>query len=425
MKEKNITISDLELTEKKSEPREVIPADKNQRTVVKTSGEAKKTKVFGKKKFVIALLLTIVGLSIGGTLIYSVISYKPVETSTLINKDLGYLKVGDKNISIYKDLYLPEPSEPRTKINPLNGILMTNTEFMEISDRKPVAVMVNNHAAARPQTNLTSADIVYEALTESGITRYMPVYWQNAVSEVGPIRSLRQYYLEWLSEYDAILIHDGYASSTDPRVDAGGNIWKYGIKSIATQGAWRDHTRVAPHNEYSSVMNAMNIGETKGWTGLPSGFKPWTFKNDASKDERGNVNEVSVYFHERLSNGGLYDAKWVYDKNTNLFSRYIAGTPDIDLANGQQIQSKVIILQEVNYIATGDDKGHIILETQGSGNATILMDGKAIQGRWKKQSRTDRTVFYDAEDKELSLNRGQIWIMVIGKDVGSFDIIEQ
>ena len=85
--------------------------------------------------------------------------------------------------------------------------------------------MINNHSVARPQSGLNSADLVYETLVESGITRYLAIFWSEAPKKVGPIRSARQYYLEWLSPYDPLFIYDGCASSLDPRVNACGNIY--------------------------------------------------------------------------------------------------------------------------------------------------------------------------------------------------------
>ena len=76
-------------------------------------------------------------------------------------------------------------------------------------------------------------------------------------------------------------------------------------------------------------------------------------------------------------------------------------------------------------IPTGDDKGHIIIETMGEGDATILMDGKVIESKWKKKSRTERTLFFDEAGNQIEFNRGLIWICAVPQNDGSFDIIEQ
>jgi hypothetical protein len=322
---------------------------------------------------------------------------------------------------------LSNPTEPRTEQSPLNGLLFTKTEMDTLKKRRPVAVMINNHQAARPQSGLNSADIVIEANAEAGITRYMAIFWSTAPEKVGSVRSLRQYFLEWLSEYDPILIHDGCASSDDPRINACGNVYSYGIKDISTIGAWRwnDGTRVSPHNEYNSVTNAWEYGAKMGWNQFPTSIKSWSFKKDADIAERGDKTKVSMVFHERLNNAGAYNTLWTYDKTTNTYFRKVGGQADMDQETNTQVFAKNLVVQEVNMVQSGDEKGHLIITTIGQGNAVMFIDGKVIHGTWKKTSRTDRTVYYDSAGKEIQFNRGRIWIAMIPHSDGKFDIIEQ
>lgn len=422
MKEKNLTISDIEI----EQPRTNVSAVKNAEVKdAKKKENGKIKKIITNKPFLLlvgTLFLTVLSLA---TLFYSIFFVSDKTPDKLVTFNPEYLTTSEINEQSFVFIPLIEPSEPRTKMNPVNGTLLTEEEFADYSTRIPVAVMMNNHVASRPQSGLIYADIVYEAIAESGITRYMPVYWGNIPEKVGTIRSVRQYYLEWASEYDPVLIHDGYASSEDPRIDAGGNIYRYSIKSISTQGAWRDTTRVAPHNEYSSVVTAQEIAEKKGWKGLPSGFKSWQFGPDAPKDERGNTKSVSVSPQPRLANGGDYDSVWTYDPESNSYLRSTGGSPDLDKETSIQLAAKTVILQRVKQVASGDDKGHNIITTQGEGDAVILMNGEVTNGKWKKVSRTERTMFYDAEGKEIVFNRGLVWITALSTTEGMFDILEQ
>jgi hypothetical protein len=297
----------------------------------------------------------------------------------------------------------------------------------ELMNRRPVAVMINNHAAARPQSALTDADIVYEALVESGITRYLAFFWSKGPQKVGPIRSARQYYLEWLSPYDPIYIHDGCASTDDPRTNACGNIYAYNIKDIATTGAWRwnDGRRYAPHNEYSSVMTAWDYAADRGWDSFPEEFESWEFKNDAETNERGDGYRYEITFHSRLNNSGSYDTTWQYDSATNSYKRWVGGRIAIDQENNSHVTAKTVIVQETSLTPAYDSKGRIIIDTIGQGDAVILMDGKEIDGSWKKTNRTDRTTFYDDAGDEVEFNRGRIWLSIITQTTSEFDIIEQ
>ena len=323
---------------------------------------------------------------------------------------------------------LSAPTEPRTEQSPLNGLLFTKTEMDVMKTRRPVVVMNDNHVDARPQSGINSADIVIEANAEGGITRLMEIYWSTAPAKVGPIRSMRQYFLEWASEYDPLVIHDGCASSTDVRINACGNLYSYGTKDLATIGAWRSSeggTKVAPHNEFSSVTYAWEYAKKMNWDSFPTTIGAWKFKPDATLAERGEKTVVKAAFHTRLSNNGLYDVVWTYDKATNVYYRKVGGQISVDAETNTQIYAKNIVVQAVSMVSSGDSKGHLIITTIGQGDATYLIDGKITHGTWKKTSRTSRTTYYDSAGKEIEFNRGRIWVEMVSTSYGKFDIIEQ
>jgi hypothetical protein len=374
--------------------------------------------------------LVIIGvvLLIGIGLFYYFGLYKAkpyVKPSDVVNLNSEYL-LSLPNPTLFQMLLVGQPEEPRTEVSPINGLLFTKSEMKELLTKRPVAVMINNHVEARPQSGLNSADIVYETNVESGITRYLAIFWSEAPAKVGPIRSARQNYLEWLSPLDALYIHDGCAESTDPKVDACGNIYSYNIKDISTIGAWRwnDGRRYAPHNEYSSVTNAWEYAQKVNWDSFPA-VESWSFKNDAEIKDRGLKTEVSISFHNTLQNSGAYNVLWTYDNKSNSYLKTTGNQPDLDQETNSQIYAKNVVVQEINMTSTYDEKGHIILDVIGSGNAVYLIDGKITEGTWKKTTRTDRTTYLDKEGKEIQFNRGRIWITAISRSQGKFAIIEQ
>src|SRR5690625_4983119 len=98
-----------------------------------------------------------------------------------------------------------EQQEPTfSDVFPFTGIA-TN----EGADRRPVSVMVNNHPAARPQSGLSQADIVFEILAEGGITRFLALFQSEQPEVVGPVRSAREYYFELATGYDALYVFHG------------------------------------------------------------------------------------------------------------------------------------------------------------------------------------------------------------------------
>ena len=432
--QKEINISDKEsLTKKVNNTNQQTPLPEikqtNQKETLSTPDTSKLQEQKPKKKKT-GLIISLVGLAIliGIFLFYyfGIYKAKPYRNpSEIINLNNGYI-LPNPIENVFAQVPIPTPSEPKTEESPINGKLFTKTEIKELLKRRPIAVMINNHAEARPQSGLNSADIVFETLAESGITRFMAIFWSEAPKKVGPIRSARQYYLEWLSPFDPLLIHDGCADTDNPKTDACGNIHSYKIKDVSTVGAWRwnDGVRYAPHNEYSSLFTAWEYAEDKGWTGMPV-IKSWKFKKDAPLDDRGQKTKVKIYFHKRLSNSGAYDSIWTYDIKTNSYYEEIGGKKLMDQETNTQVYTKNLIIQEVEYSPAYDNKGRIILTTIGKGKATYFIDGKITTGKWEKTSRTNRTTYYDNSGNEIQFNRGRTWISVIPLSEGKFDIIEQ
>jgi len=71
------------------------------------------------------------------------------------------------------------------------------------------AIMIENSPDARPQSGIKDAGVVYEAIAEGGITRFLTLHQQDKPQLVGPVRSLRIYFLDWLAPYNASVAHVG------------------------------------------------------------------------------------------------------------------------------------------------------------------------------------------------------------------------
>lgn len=326
-----------------------------------------------------------------------------------------------------------DPNEPKTEACPLNGSKHTKKAEDFWSKRRPLAVMIENHTEARPQSGLSSADVVYEAVAEGGITRFMALFYCNLSDvQVGPVRSARTYYLDWLGEYDALYAHVGGANTPGP-ADALSQIIRYGVKdlnqfSIGFPVFWRDYQRLGhpvatEHTMYSTTAKLWEVGAKRGWTATDSAglrwdknFKPWTFKDDerssSANKAGGATSNITVNFWE--SQPG-YQVQWSYDAATNTYKRK-NGEPHTDLNNNQQLAANVIIVQfqrEANANDGYPGNVHLLYGTTGSGKALVFQDGKVAEGKWIKQSRISRSKYVDSSGKEIEFNRGQIWIQTV------------
>jgi hypothetical protein len=269
--------------------------------------------------------------------------------------------------------------------------------------------MIENHPDARPQSGLSKAEIVYEGVTEGGITRFMAVYaCQEDVPEIGPIRSARGYFLEWVKELSAFYVHAGGSGE-------GLNLIKtYSILDLndSAKYFWRDKKRLAPHNLYSSLAELRDYAKSKKYD-LEADITPLKFKDDSPLAEP-EAKEVTVNF-----SGITYQVKWIFDPEKDSYRRVLAGGTQKD-KSGDIIYAKNVVIQFVESSQFKEGSNTLLeINNIGFGDAWVLLDGRIIKGTWRKESQTARTKFYTSGGQEIEFNRGPIWMEEIekGKEV--------
>lgn len=323
---------------------------------------------------------------------------------------------------------------PRTEACPLNGKLYSKPEREIWETRRPLSVMLENSTDARPHSGLSKADIVYEAVAEGGITRFLAIFYCGVAenTELAPVRSARTYYLDWVSEYDALYNHVGGAGRcSDPTVDTRAKalcqIGQYGIKDLDQFGisfpdCYRnpDRTGKPVATEHQMVClseNLYDIAEERGWTNVDEegvswdeDFTPWKLKEEAPASDRGTVMTIDLYFWKGYEG---YDVTWQYDKELNEYKRLTGGEIHKDLLTDTQLTAKNVVVQYTVETGSVDEHKHLLYKTIGGGEALIFMDGKAIEGSWSKKSRTNRTKYLDDKGKEISFNPGIVWVEIV------------
>lgn len=323
-------------------------------------------------------------------------------------------------------------NKPGDQVCPLNGAKYSKEDQAKWEARRPLAVMIENHVEARPQAGLNKADVVYEAVAEGGITRFMAIFYCQDADLVGPVRSARTYFLDWASEYDALYAHVGGASQPGS-ADAMAQIQKYGLKdmdqfSLGYPTYWRDDELIKngvpiEHTMFSTTAKLWDAAVKKhNWTATdPSSnkkwdenFQYWTYSEDAPANLRGATGSASVPFWDK--GPGDYRVEWTYDKSTNLYKRAEGGIDHIDKVTKEQLAAKNVVIQLMTEKHAGDGYPgdvHLLYTNTGSGKAIVLQNGKVIQATWKKADRLARTKYYDAAGKEISFVRGLIWIQTV------------
>lgn len=396
-----------------------------------------------QKKLLIQILVGVIlyflstGLSFAG---FSLLAGK--ETTTVsplakINKQSGF-KV---------DL-----TAPKTEVCPLNGGMFTKAEKDIWSVRRPIAVMIENHQESRPPSGLLRADVVYEAVAEGGITRFMGVFYCGASAKammIAPVRSSRIYFITWAQEYGnkPLYMHVGGANNICQNCPGGvkpsGTVSSkvMAIEYLSDLG-WRkalgndfdttfdlgapvfirnpdrldhevatEHTMMAFLDEAWKEAEKRSLGAKDGkGESWDKNFVSWKFTDD-NPVKTGAVTDIKFGFWDKMPN---YDVEWKYDVQTNSYLRFNGVKPHLDLEEeNAQMTAKNVVVMSVKEQDMVDEEGHTFIKTVGSGNVVIFQNGKAIVGTWQKETENDRTKFFDEKGIEISFVKGQIWIEAV------------
>ena len=320
---------------------------------------------------------------------------------------------GWKNPELREDQIVVEVSDPEPEVvrNPLTGEPLDDPSTV---NNRPVAVMLNNIHYAMPQHGLQDADIIYEFVVESSITRLMGVFHDvSNVGTIGSIRSARPYFIETVLGMEAVYVHagasdEGYYMLYKLPIDH--------FDEIDFDVFWRDqerrktmafeHTLMTSGERISSTIN------NYGWSLLHSeGYEyPFTYVEDGTPYSDTNATNVSVRFSSYKT--GTFD----YDPATG---RYLVGQYDtghMDGNTGEQLSVVNLLILRTEIYCSGDYSGHMVIDVQGSGEGTYICGGKAIPIIWHKETMEDPFTYTLADGTHFSLGVGNSYVCVIDED---------
>lgn len=269
-----------------------------------------------------------------------------------------------------------------------------------------IGVMIENFVDVRPQSGIAHAEVVYEAPAEGNITRFLAIFSNNISEEkVGPVRSARPYYLDWISEYPgAMYMHVGGSPEALEKLEA----FKIFDINEFYKGIyfWRDENKSAPHNVFTS-SNLWNSAYEK-FSSSQSGsiFESWKFSDDVTSCVENCIHQIEIPFLRPS-----YDVVWKYNPDTLKYDRFHGHTAHLD-QDGTPVRASTLVVQHVSDKIL-DDVGRRALGTIGQGTAEVYRGGNKIEGTWKKETRTSRTRFFDTSGQEIAFAPGHIWIEVV------------
>jgi hypothetical protein len=297
-----------------------------------------------------------------------------------------------------KENIVKEPPKPTTVASTLTGLQVDPA----INERQVTGVMIENSLDARPQSGLREAGVVFEAIAEGGITRFLTLFQDVEPEYVGPVRSVRPYYVQWLNGFDAAVAHVGGSAEALAMLRSGQG---KDLDQFSNPGPyWRVSNRYAPHNMYTSIPKLNELEASKGWT--KSSYKAIPRAEKDSPSAAPDVKQIDFNV-----SGAIYNPHYDYDPGSNSYKRSEGGKPHTDEKSGEQLMPKVVVGL---VMPQGRNGIYTTYQTIGSGEAYVFQNGTLNKGTWHKSANNSNFTFTDAAGKELKLNPGQTWFTVVG-----------
>jgi hypothetical protein len=297
-------------------------------------------------------------------------------------------------------------------------------------DRPPIAVKVSNSSDARPQIGLDVADLVIEERVE-GITRLIGIFQSTASAPVGPIRSARDSDIDLLGALGRpVFVWGGANEGVAARVESA-NVVSYNVDPDAAEDKFRDDTRTAPDNLFIDSTDAfwakagdasppnppVLVGTSTASPTAPSTTVPGTTVAPTTTVVGGSPSTTPAApalpgtptpaVH--VDYGGT-QADFVWDATRGGWARLQDGTPHT-VASGEVLAPTNVVLLVTPYGSAPSDSSSPIALTTGTGDATVLIGGNAVDATWSRPSPTDPyTLSDDATGQQLVLPAGRTWI---------------
>jgi hypothetical protein len=271
-------------------------------------------------------------------------------------------------------------------------------------EARPVMVVVNNAPQARPQSGLTQADLLFEVLAEGEITRLIAFYQSHSTPDpVGPVRSIRPYFISLGKSYGAIQVHaggspDGYETIRKQKIENLDEI------TNASPYFWREKSRKAPHNLYTSLDLARQGARKHGlsdqgpdapvYAFLPS--KPSGAALETIGPGAAEALKLEVTFLLKS-----YRVSYAYDPAQHKYLRSINDTPHLDQNNEEPISAANVVVMAAEHKVL-DQEGRRDVKLTGSGQALLF-----------QREREESPIRWYEQGREVQLLPGQTHVMIV------------
>ncbi len=315
------------------------------------------------------------------------------------------------------------PAEPVSSIDVSTAPTKADLEKAEIEDffktyidtkERPIAVMIDNDDKnARPHAGLNDAYLIYELVVEGGATRFMAVYKGTDTEKIGPVRSSRHYFLDYVMENNAIYTHYGWSPKAITDISAFGINKINGVLGGDGSIFWREQKYKGDwHSAYTSIKNIKDMARQKGYaseTDRKNGLK--YAKEYITLPAEKSAKSVSLAYSQ------LYSTGYTYNEKSGLYEKSINGAAH-KMQNGETLSVKNIIIELKYDTSLGDGTDRRNINTTGSGKGYYITGGSFEEISWSKASRQGNSTYKKADGSTLEINPGKTIVNVISPSAG-------
>lgn len=308
-----------------------------------------------------------------------------------------------------KDVTAPVTEEEKeNEVENAHPFPLTGMEAEEAATSRSVAVVVNNHPKARPQSGLHKADIVYELLAEGDVTRFLAIFQSEMPKMVGPVRSARDYYVDLAKGYNSLFIAHGYSPEAKEMLTSGTIDHLNGMQYDGTLFKRADF-RKPPHNSYIS-SDAIVKGADKNGYDMDTPPASLTFSEDGRSMDGEEVSSIMVSYDNNPSFNVIYE----YNKDKDKYERFSADKKTVDYDSKTPVKLDNVLIIETPHKVI-DNSGRREIDLLSGGNAYLLQKGKLIEVEWKND---DGKLLPYLDGEQVPLVPGKTWINIIPSNPG-------
>ncbi|MCM0647451.1 DUF3048 domain-containing protein [Clostridium swellfunianum] len=275
----------------------------------------------------------------------------------------------------------------------------------EVLSNVPFLTSVENSPAARPQSGLNSADIVFELMSEGGVTRFFALFQKESAPKIGPVRSVRTYFIDIAYEYNLPFGHCGGSSDADERIK-NENLMSMN-EMFNGSYYWRDPSiKVREHGLYTSSEKLITLANKKGYA------KPASSNLKFDKSFWDNISS-SVANSASIRFNGAYTTSYTF--KDGLYYKAMNNVPSVNKEDTKPIAVKNVVIQNVNYRSRVNSP-NLDADLIGQGNGYIISNGKAVKVSWSRSDLKSQTVFKDEKGNIVPLNPGKTWWHILDQE---------